>query len=100
MRLTADQVAELVGQYQAGASIAVVARRFHINHETAARHLKAAGIQTRQPGPAIPPDEVAYAIELRAQGMSYGQIAKIYSCSDTSVRNVLLRAAAISSSAK
>jgi DNA-directed RNA polymerase specialized sigma24 family protein len=92
VRLTDHQSAALAADYAAGASIATVSAKYHVDPETAARHIKLAGVPTRQFVVGISPDEVPRLLELRAQGWTLKQIGKLYDCSHTSVRNALLRA--------
>jgi len=47
VRLNDEQVQQLVADYQAGASIAGVARKYGVCHETEVQHLKRAGVQLR-----------------------------------------------------
>lgn len=91
VRLTEAQAAELVAEYLAGASITGMATKYHVNHATALRRLRRAGVPTRSQARAILDGELSEVQELRAQGWSYQQIGQRYRCCRRTVQNTLRR---------
>jgi len=93
IRLNASQVAQLVADYQAGASVSALTRKYRIRHETAVRWLKINGVTIRPNRVGVPKERLAKAVALRNQGWSWYQLGRHYGCSHTAVRNALLRRA-------
>lgn len=91
VRLEAEQVAQLVADYQAGETVAGVARKYRVSVETASRWLRVSGVQTRRQEVGIPAEEVADARVLREAGWTLQAIGERYGCSRTAVANALRR---------
>ena len=85
--LRPGEVDGLVAGYQAGASVASLARQFNIHRSTGGRHLQARGINTRTPG--LQPDEVTAAVDLYQAGWSLMKIAVKLGASATTIRRYL-----------
>ena len=77
-RLSENQTKALVADYLAGTSIAGVAGKYDVDHATALRRLKLAGVRMRSPHRAIPDTELPHLRELRALGWSYQRIGDHY----------------------
>ena len=73
-RLTEAERARLVERYEAGATVYDLAHEFSVARSTAAKHLKAAGIEMRN-GP-LTEDETARAIEFYATGLSLAAVGR------------------------
>lgn len=88
-RLTLEQIAQLVNDYEAGASMKELAVRWRLHRATIAIHLRKGGAILRRRG--IPKANAREAIELYLQGWSCQKLAKLYHCDAETVRQLLLR---------
>ncbi len=89
-RLTADQVAELVAEYQAGANMRELAVRWQVHRTSVAGHLRRAGVELRRQG--LSDEQLSEAARLYGEGWSLQRLAERYSCDDETVRAYLKRA--------
>jgi DNA-directed RNA polymerase specialized sigma24 family protein len=89
-RLTSDQVVQLIGEYEAGNSMLMLAKSWRLHRTTVAEHLRRAGIPVRQRG--IPAEMVAEVIRLYEEGWSCQRLGDRYGCDDETVRQSLRRA--------
>jgi uncharacterized protein YjcR len=87
-RLTPARAAALVADYEAGASIADVARKYRVHVNTATRHVTTHGLTIRHPH-AVPQEDLEIARALYNAGWTYAQIGMKYGCSRTTVSNQL-----------
>ncbi len=90
-KLQLDEVQKLVAQYQAGASIAELARQFGMHTQTVDAHLKRQGIEKRG-AYKLSPEQVDKAVRLYADGWSTIEIAKEFDVSTNAARMSLIRA--------
>ena len=88
-RLTAEQVDQLVAEYQAGDDMTVLAARWRLHRTTVAEHLRRAGTELRRQG--VPADRMDEAKRLYGQGLSLQRLAGRYDCDDETVRKALRR---------
>lgn len=88
-RLTADQVAELVAEYQAGADMKELAVRWQVHRTTVAGHLRRAGVELRRQG--LSEDQLGEAVRLYGEGRSLQWLAERYGCDAETVRTCLKR---------
>ena len=88
-RLTADQAAQLVAEYQAGDDMTVLAARWGLHRTTVASHLRRAGVALRRQG--VPADRLDEAVRLYAEGWSCQRLAERFDCDDETVRQALKR---------
>jgi DNA-directed RNA polymerase specialized sigma24 family protein len=89
VRLSHDQVAELIASYQAGRTLEEVAAEFGIYVRTAAAHLEREGVPQRRR--RLTPDQVTEAVQLYESGWSTIQIAKHLGIYAQSVRYQLVK---------
>ncbi len=89
-RLAADQVAELVAEYQAGADMRELAVRWQVHRTTVAGHLRRAGVELRRQG--LSEERLSEAVRLYAEGWSLQRLAERYNCDAETVRNHIRRA--------
>lgn len=87
-RLTPDQIAELVAEYQAGFSVREVAERWLVVRQTVSAHLRRAGVELRSPAVH---DHVDEAVTLYEVGWSLARLGGRYDCDPETVRVVLMR---------
>jgi DNA-binding CsgD family transcriptional regulator len=83
VRLSADEIAELVAAYEAGATQQELATQFQIHRGTVAAHLDRAGITNRRG--AMTPEQVTDAIDLYTQGWSLASIGNHFGLYPTSI---------------
>lgn len=88
-RLDADQIAELVAEYQAGLLAKELATRWGINRHTVMKHLRASGVELRRQG--IAEADIPEVVRLYESGLSLARIGERYGCEHSTVRNVLLK---------
>jgi DNA invertase Pin-like site-specific DNA recombinase len=88
-RLTHEQRVELIGQYEAGVPILELARRFWIHRTSVSVILKEAGVL--KPRQALTLEQVELAIQLRAQGRFYRQIAERFGVDTETVRRAVIK---------
>ncbi len=86
-RLTADQVAELVAEYQAGADMRELAVRWQVHRTTVAGHLRRAGIELRRQG--LSDGQLDEAVRFYGEGWSLQRLAERYGCDAETVRQGL-----------
>lgn len=89
-RLTAEQIEQLVTEYQAGASMKELATRWSMHRTSVAARLRQAGVELRRQG--IPADQLAEAVRMYIDGSSCQRLAELYECDDETVRQALKRA--------
>lgn len=89
-RLTADQVAELVAEYQVGADMNELAARWDVHRTTVAGHLRNAGVALRRRGLSV--EQLGEAVQLYGEGWSLQRLAERIGCDAETVRTHLLRA--------
>jgi len=75
-RLSNEQLAALVKEYQTGATIYELSERFNINRQTASLHLHRLGVKIRRQG--LKEEQMIYAARLYEQGWSCARIARHY----------------------
>ncbi len=85
--MTAEQVEELVAQYQAGDDIKTLAARWGLHQTTVGGHLRSAGVRPRRQG--VPDEPLAEAVRLYGEGWSCQRLAERYGCDDATVRQAL-----------
>jgi hypothetical protein len=90
-RLDAATQAKLVQDYESGDSLGVVAKKYHVDPQTAARHLMVADVPIRPNPVKILPTDLPAIHQLRTDGWSLQAIADRYSCSAVAVANRLKR---------
>lgn len=88
-QLSADEVAELVAGYQAGASVYALAGQFKVHRTTVASHLHTAGVSMRHQG--LDEDQIDEAVRLYADGLSLAKIGNKLGVVGDTVRAALLR---------
>jgi DNA-directed RNA polymerase specialized sigma24 family protein len=89
-RLRPRQVEQLVAEYETGASIQALAKRWRLHRTTVAEHLHRADVEIRQRG--IPTDQRYEVIRLYEKGWSCLRLAERFDCDDETVRQTLKRA--------
>ncbi len=89
-RLTADQAAELVAEYQAGADMRELAVRWQVHRTTVAGHLRRAGVELRRQG--LSEEQLGEAVTLYSEGWSLQRLAECYGCDAETVRSYLRQA--------
>jgi hypothetical protein len=89
-RLTAEELAEVVDGYQAGAQAKELAIRLQVNRHTVAAALERAGVQPRARG--LTPAQVAQACRLYRDGWSLARIGETHAVTANTVRRYLLLA--------
>lgn len=89
-RLTYDQVAQLVAEYQAGADMRELAVRWQVHGTTVAGHLRRAGVELRRQG--LSEEQLTEAVRLYGEGWSLQRLAERYVCDAETVRTYLGRA--------
>ncbi|UOT06793.1 helix-turn-helix domain-containing protein [Rhodococcus opacus] len=87
--MSADETAQLVERYQAGALIKELAREFGINRQTVSKLLARAGVPLRPRG--LSPSQVAEAARLYETGWSLFRIGEQLRVDHTTVRRQLLK---------
>ncbi len=75
-RLSPDQRAELVAQYQAGETVYELGERFGINRKTISEMLKREGVRLRYR--SIEPEEHAEVIRLYESGFSLAAVGEVF----------------------
>ncbi len=88
-RLTPDQVAELVAEYQAGADMKELAVRWQVHRTTVAGQLRRAAVELRRQG--LSDEQLDEAAQLYGEGWSLQRLAERYTCDDETVRTYLKR---------
>jgi lambda repressor-like predicted transcriptional regulator len=86
-RLTAEQVIQLVREYEADDDMTVLANRWQLHRTTVAGHLRRAGVALRRQG--IRTEQMNEAIRLYGEGWSCQRLAERYGCSAETVRQAL-----------
>ena len=89
-RLTAEQVQQLVAEYENGASVQDLASHWGIHRTTVAAQLRQAGVRLRRQG--VPDRLLDEAIRLYNDGWSCQRLADRYGCNATTVWKVLQQA--------
>jgi DNA-directed RNA polymerase specialized sigma24 family protein len=89
-RLTPAQVAQLVADYKAGASMKELAARWQLHRTTVAAQLRRARVELRRQG--VPAGRLDEAVRLYGEGWSCQRLAERYDCDDETVRQALKRA--------
>ena len=89
-RLTREQAKQLIAEYQDGASMQKIAKRWELHRTTVAEHLRRAGIQLRRQG--IQTELLEEAATLYARGWSCRRLAERYGCNSETVRQALMHA--------
>ncbi len=89
-RLTHDQAAELVAEYQAGADMKELAKRWDLHRTTVAGHLRRAGVELRRQG--LLTEQLSEGAQLYVEGWSLQRLAERYGCDAETVRTSLKRA--------
>lgn len=89
-RLTAEQLKQLIAEYEAGASMKELATRWNLHRTTVAAQLRQAGVQLRRQG--VPDTLLDEAIRLYGEGWSCRRLAERYGCDAETVRQALRRA--------
>jgi hypothetical protein len=87
-QLRPAEVDALVTAYEAGATVYDLAAQFGINRKTVGQHLRARGVDTKQPG--LHPDDVPTAATLYRDGWSLTRLADKFGTSANTVRARLL----------
>lgn len=90
-RLTKDQVAVLVADYESGLSIRATGKKHGVCEETVLRWLNMHGVAVRPQKVCLSTKHLAEARALRAEGWSYRRIGAHFGCSHESVRKILRR---------
>jgi uncharacterized protein (DUF433 family) len=89
-RLTAEQVQQLVTDYEGGASMKELAARWSLHRTTVAAQLRQAGVRLRRQG--LPADHMDEATRLYGDGWSLQRLLERYGCDAETVRQALKRA--------
>jgi DNA-directed RNA polymerase specialized sigma24 family protein len=89
-RLTTKQAQRLTAEYENGASMKELAKRWSLHRTTVAAQLRQAGIRLRRQG--IPDALLDEVIQRYDEGWSCQQLAKHYECDAETVRQKLKRA--------
>ncbi|TVT20703.1 hypothetical protein LWP59_33840 [Amycolatopsis acidiphila] len=87
-QLRPDEVAQMVAQYRAGATMQDLADRFDVHRTTILKRLQTLGITTRFS--KLEPDEVREAAELYRSGWTLDNLAKKYRVASSTVRAYFL----------
>lgn len=93
-RLSEDAVAELVDAYQAGATIAELGDRFHVNPTTVVRHLERHGVARRQPQRSLSDAQIEEASRLYQDGWQTAQLGRRFGVATETMR-LALRSAGV-----
>jgi lambda repressor-like predicted transcriptional regulator len=86
-RLEPPEVARLVADYKAGASMKELAKRHGIHRTTVAHWLYENAVELRRQG--IAEDQVGEVTQLYAEGWSLARLGERYECDAETVRSVL-----------
>lgn len=89
-RLTPEQVARLVAEYEGGKDMKALAARWGMHRATVAAHLRRAGVELRRQG--VPAELLDEVIRLYSEGWSCQRLAERFGCDDETVRQALKRA--------
>lgn len=89
VRLSSEQVDDLVAAYQAGCSVRDCARDFGVHRTTVMSHLERRGVERRAQGRKLDDEAVAHARSLFAAGQSAASIAREYEVDAETVRRAL-----------
>ena len=92
-RLTAEELAELVAGYLAGAQAKELARRFQVHHHTVADVLERSGLQPSATGPGVRPG--GSTIQLYRDGWSLARLGEELGVTANTVRRYLLMAGVV-----
>ncbi len=76
-----------MAEYQAGADMRELAKRWDVHRTTVAGHLRRAEVQLRRQG--LTDEQLAEAARLYAEGWSCQRLAERYSCDDETARQRL-----------
>lgn len=87
-RLTLEQRAELVADYEAGMSVRAISTKYGIHRGTIPNLLRKAGGALREPG--LTKTDQVRAAALYAEGLTLAQVARRLSSSDESVRGAVI----------
>jgi predicted DNA-binding protein (UPF0251 family) len=87
VRLSPDELAELVAEYQAGFDSYDLAVRWGVHRHTVSEHLKRAGVQTRFQG--LADFQVAEAKRLYLAGWSLARLGEHFDCDASTVHRAL-----------
>jgi hypothetical protein len=88
-RLTHEQRVELVAQYEAGVPTLELARRFGLHRTSVSVILQEAGVL--RPRQVLTGEQVELAVQLRAQGRFYRQIAERFGVDTETVRRAVIK---------
>ena len=88
VRLTQDEVDQLIAQYLAGATSYELAEQWHLHRHTITEHLRRAGVLRYR---SLTEIQVTEACRLYLDGWSLARIAAALSCAPHTVRSALLR---------
>ena len=89
-RLSADEVEALLGSYERGSPVNVLAKEFEIHRSTVLDHLNRSTARRRYP--ALDDDGVQTAEQLYRTGLSLRDVGLVLKVHASTVRSVLLRA--------
>ena len=89
-RLAAEQVGQLVNEYEAGDDMKELAVRWKLHRTTVAAQLRRAGVRLRRQG--VPAERLDEAVRLYGDGWSLQRLAERFACDDETVRQALRRA--------
>jgi DNA-binding NarL/FixJ family response regulator len=73
-QLEDEQVQKLIAEYEAGATVYQLGRRFGISRQTVSRHLHRHGVTMRMQG--LSPEQIEEAVRLYEAGWSLARIGK------------------------
>jgi DNA-binding transcriptional ArsR family regulator len=82
-RLRAEQVAALVVEYEAGATVYELAERFKVHRQTVSEHLHRQGVKMRRQGLNGP--QIDEAAQLYGRGWPLARIARTYEVNPSTV---------------
>lgn len=80
-----------MADYQAGASIQALTRKYRVRHETVRRWLDVRGVEIRLPKVGVPKELIEEAVALNTAGWGWKRLGKRYGCSSTAVRRTVMR---------
>jgi DNA-directed RNA polymerase specialized sigma24 family protein len=89
-RLTTDEAARLVAEYEAGGTIHGLARRFNLRRETVRDHLARHGVEQRPHG--LTAEQVAEVTALYADGWTFADLGRRFGVEPRTVSLALRRA--------
>jgi hypothetical protein len=92
-RLIAEQIEQLVHEYEDGDNMTVLAARWGLHRTTVAGHLRRAGVTLRRQG--VPVERLDEAARLYAAGWSCQRLAECYGCDAETVRQALRHAGVV-----